>query len=380
MKVYDIQTEHSGGAALVSARVEPNCAAAMNVWFRLDGIDHAPTSAAEALVVGMLAPCMLDGEHLKIYGALSWTLARNLEVAEDVLTAWYPHLTPVDVMASQFTRVWPGVRPAAGQACCFTAGVNSWYSLLKHERRITHLVLVRGFDPALESNDAWQKKRKTIGRIANRLGKRLVTCETNLRRVADKQSCGWGRAWDGDFWGEYLHGSALAAVGILLQREVGEIIVPAVHTFHRMKAWGSSPLLDPFWSTDRMRILHDGCELSRADKIRLLAASEVALEALHVCEQEPTNCGRCDKCFRTQLALHMAGALETARTFPSHFLLPAARGMLDPPRSAENAAHSIAVPHAEAVARYAARILPPRASRVPNSVEFMVRQQDHAPD
>ena len=121
MKVYDIRSEQRDGSALVSATVEPANADAVEVWLRIDGVDQAPTSIAEALTVGLLAPCMHDQEALKVYGALSWTLARNLEAAQDVLTAWYPRLTPVDVLASQFTRLWRGIERGTGSACCFTA-------------------------------------------------------------------------------------------------------------------------------------------------------------------------------------------------------------------------------------------------------------------
>ena len=377
MKVYDIRSEQQDGIALVSATVEPANADAVEVWFRIDGVDQAPTSIAEALTVGLLAPCMHDQEALKVYGALSWTLARNLEAAQDVLTAWYPRLTPVDVLASQFTRLWRGIERGTGSACCFTAGVNSWYSLLKHDARITHLLLVRGFDAALDTDEAWHGARARVGLVAKRLGKRLVTCETNLRHVADRRR-GHASAPNNDFWNEYLHGSVLAAVGLLLQREVGELIVPAVHTFGRLKPWGSSPLLDPLWSSDRLRILHDGCEASRADKVAYIASSDPALESHHVCDRSAANCGRCDKCLDTLSALQAAGALRRASTFPRPPSLPAASTDGAAIELPEASADAITIPHAVAVARYVARVLGPRPAEDdrPGTIGMLRRVED----
>jgi hypothetical protein len=350
MQVFDIQSEYRDGAARVSAKIEPNGGAPREVWFRFSGVEQAPTSAAEALTVALLAPCMYAAEHLKVYGALSWTLARNLESAQDVLTAWYPRLTAINVLASQFTRVWRGIRRGTGSACCFTAGVNSWYSLLKHDARVSHLLLVRGFDRSLASDTAWQTHRARIARVANRLEKRLVTCETNLRDVIDPMR---GAA---AFWDEYLQGSALAAVGLLLQREVGELIVPAVHTYQRLQPWGSSPLLDPLWSSDRLTVAHDGCEASRAEKVAYLATSEAALETLHVCEEQDVNCGTCEKCVATQMSLRNAGALERAATFPNRASLPSPQASAESIR-AQAGRETDTVPHAVAVARYLARML-----------------------
>jgi hypothetical protein len=362
MKVFDIQSEHRDGAALVGAKVEPHGGMAREVWFRVSGVEQAPTSAAEALTVALLAPCMYAGESLKVYGALSWTLARNLESAQDVLTTWHPRLKPIDVLASQFTRVWRGMPHSTGSACCFTAGVNCWYSLLKHDARVTHLLLIRGFDPALDSDEAWSAHLARVAQVARRLEKRLIVCETNLRTVTDPNR------GHGDFWDEYLLGSSLSAVGLLLQREIGELVVPATHTYQRLKPWGSSPLLDPLWSTDRLAVVHDGCEASRAEKIAYIATSDAALESLHVCAHYNANCGSCDKCVATQVALRNSDALDRATTFPDPASLPSLQAIAEPIRTPTEGGGTITIPPALAVARYLARMM-----GEPNAVRELAR-------
>jgi hypothetical protein len=53
----------------------------------------------------------------------------------------------------------------------------------------------------------------------------------------------------------------------------------------------------------------------RTEKIRLISADPVVMEVLRVCWQDAGyNCGRCGKCLRTRLALHLLGVASP--TFP----------------------------------------------------------------
>jgi hypothetical protein len=77
--------------------------------------------------------------------------------------------------------------------------------------------------------------------------------------------------------------------------------------------------LDPLWSTDTVRFVHDGCEATRTEKVQHIAASPLVLATLRVCWPdwgEEYNCGSCEKCIRTMLGLHLAGALSRSETFP----------------------------------------------------------------
>jgi hypothetical protein len=67
-----------------------------------------------------------------------------------------------------------------------------------------------------------------------------------------------------------------------------------------------------------LAIVHDGCELGRIDKTRMIAQSQIALDALRVCfgYRGMYNCGRCAKCLPTMIDLMLAGALHRCRTLP----------------------------------------------------------------
>ncbi|MDX9861466.1 MAG: hypothetical protein RBS99_11165 [Rhodospirillales bacterium] len=332
MEVLDISTSERGGIAMARARLRPHDGGEpLELWYRFEGLEEPLDGMNEAVAAAMIVPCMLENEPLSLPGPLSPVFIANCVEAQRGLAGWYDDLQPITVKGPLGDA--GTASPASGVIGCFSGGVDSWYSLLKHEARVTHLLLVRGFDVGLGNDILWRAARDSAAGVAGRLGKKLVTCETNLRDVADKRRSGWGKKYAGDFWGTRLHGAALASVALPLRRTIGELIVPATHSLAQIKPWGSSPQLDPLWSDGYIEITHDGCEADRVAKVRRLADSDVALATLRVCHADTSaiNCGHCEKCIRTMLALRLCGALDRARTFPHPLPLSAVHALVVPP-------------------------------------------------
>jgi hypothetical protein len=76
------------------------------------------------------------------------------------------------------------------------------------------------------------------------------------------------------------------------------------------------------YSTERLQVLHDGAETTRAKKVaRILEWDrDLVLKHLRVCIENrggAHNCGRCKKCVRTAVPLRLLGAWDDASTFPN---------------------------------------------------------------
>lgn len=320
MKIMNIEARSEGEVSVLSADVElEGSGQSRELWYRFEGLDGPLEYPADPFAAALLPFCMYQGEACAVEGTLSAGLRQNAERAQAVLAEWYDFLTPVSLIPEAETAEGETAsrRPLGGVACCFSGGVDSWYSLLKNVDRVTHLVLVRGFDIGLENEALWRRTRERAAEVGEALGLRLVTCETNLRDVADPRRAGWGRACSEDFWGKCLHGAALASVSLGLSRSFTEIILPATHSERQLKPWGSSPRLDPLWSNGHLQVRHDGTEADRLEKVRAISSSELALKSLRVCHNDlaEMNCGRCEKCIRTMLALKLCGVLEQAESF-----------------------------------------------------------------
>ena len=261
------------------------------------------SESSSPFLAASLLPSMRVGGPLRIEGAVSPRLLASVPAIEGVLSSWFIGARPIEVHAL------PRAEPkAAGVACFFSGGVDSFYSVLQHLDEIDGLVFVHGFD--IRPRDLALRGRisASLGRAAALLGKPLIEVETNVRGFSDRFAA----------WSDEYHGSALASVALLLSPQFGRFYIPASFSPAYSAPWGSHKDLDPLWSTEATEIIHDGADATRVDKARLLAGSDVALQSLRVCWENRGgryNCGRCEKCIRTMVNLRVAGALERCTTF-----------------------------------------------------------------
>ena len=74
------------------------------------------------------------------------------------------------------------------------------------------------------------------------------------------------------------------------------------------------PLLLDCFSTSQLKFISSGSEGDRNDKVEFIADKPPAQKYLHVClKRGETNCGRCDKCLRTLIALDAINKLDDFR-------------------------------------------------------------------
>ncbi len=153
--------------------------------------------------------------------------------------------------------------------------------------------------------------------ISTSTGVRFIEIETDCRRVVRD----YGR------WGLHGHGFGLGGIVRLLSDYLDRVYIPSSFDSAHLIPWSSHPDTDPLYSDEKVEVIHDGCEATRAQKIRSISDSALALEHLRVCWERVEgayNCGVCEKCLRTMTSLYALGKLEGARTFPSrldHFAI-----------------------------------------------------------
>jgi hypothetical protein len=312
-----IEVEESGGESLLRARV--STARRSHLPFTLEyAFEALPGSAVarsgDPFVAALVLPAMALGEDLEIAAPLSPRLSRNVGQAIDIYRAWSRGLPSIRVLGQGSAAPSEG----AGAALCFTAGVDSFYSLLKSEGSsedgssdISHLLFVHGFDIALRDTRRRASAAARIQRVAEATRKRAILVRSNLREVQDRVV-----SWD------LHHGAALAGVGLALSGLLKRCVIPSSWAYQHLRPWGSHPLLDPLWSTESLAFVHDGCEARRIEKVQAISDSSLALDNLRVCWEHLTddyNCARCEKCVATMVMLHGEGKLADSATFPRHF-------------------------------------------------------------
>jgi hypothetical protein len=91
---------------------------------------------------------------------------------------------------------------------------------------------------------------------------------------------------------------------------------------------GAHPMLDGHYSTGAVRVHHVQSLVTRTEKLGLIADWEPAYGTLQVCHgewvksPELPNCGRCEKCVRTMVALTVWGALPRFTSFDHDDVTP----------------------------------------------------------
>jgi hypothetical protein len=267
-----------------------------------------------ALVAGLF-PAMAQGEPLAVGGSVDERLRSAAATAQDVLLTWDRDLHPsapwyrrVGVTADH-THAGPSRADGRGTACFFTAGVDSLYSVLRHRTALDALVFVHGFDVPLDDHGARQRVSTGVQAAADALGLPLIEVVTDLRRLGEDH---------GVPWFDY-HGAAMAAVAHALAPRFARVVVPTSLTYASLYSLGSHPLLDPLWSSADVEVVHDGLEQDRIGKLAAISDLPAARDHLRVChanEDGAYNCGRCEKCLRTIVAIRLARVEGTFRTLP----------------------------------------------------------------
>jgi len=338
MIVTDVRAETRNGEMELSAtvRFEAPAEEDFRVYFRWPEAYGCPETIGDPFLAGLIVPAMACGERLHVEAPVSRALLTALrERITPVVRRWGWDDDRVEVTAQETGAATDAHGPAGlpptamgsnapsgPLTCFFSAGVDSWYSLMRHADEVSHLLLMHGFEVDTTDTQAWETAHAHIRSIAEELGKPLVVITTNIGEIsvsnAKKRMQAQGRPE------EYLHfrrysGSMQVAVALCLQQTLQRFMVPTTWPWEFLEQRGSHPLLEPNWSTSAARFALDGGEADRIDKVRwLFEHAPDALRRVRVCfltEHGELNCGHCSKCLRTMLELRIVGASALIQSF-----------------------------------------------------------------
>lgn len=249
----------------------------------------------DALAALGLLPAIELGVPLVIAADVSQQLSRTLPDIQTLLCSWHPNCRPVPVS-------WQGTarrkRSATTAGVFFSGGADSFYTLVETGKRAGALITLIGADIAPDNQAGRARLESLARRVAKARGIAPIIIGTDLRRVSDPM-IGW----------DDYHGCVLAAAAHLLSGTISTGIVAASADAVAWRyPWGSSPLLDPLWSSEAVALEHHGC-LPRTEKFARLKECALAMDNLRVCYEsaEGENCGRCAKCTYARLALEALG-------------------------------------------------------------------------
>lgn len=263
-----------------------------------------PERGDHALVC-VLLEAMRRGEDIRLAGHVCPTLLDHLETLQRIWHRWRPALLKtVHISVDQERANAP---PSKVQRALFmySGGVDATFSLMRHASTLSSrnrldpaaAMLVHGADIPLDDAAAFQRAVRRAEPVLNKLGIPLIPMRTNSRALYPN--------WE-DAFGMNIAGCMLA-----MQNGFTDGVLASGEPYERVPVrWGSTPLTDALCSTRSMRIIHDGADFDRIEKVDWLAQNVPDLSALRVCWAGPKlgeNCGRCEKCIRTMLNFWASG-------------------------------------------------------------------------
>lgn len=269
-------------------------------------------ASADALFCLGLYPAAEIGAPLHIDGEVDRELCSRATTITGLFRSWWPACSNVDVKAT-LVDLSPDPEKR-GIGLFFSGGVDSCFSLLAAQPRVSSLITLLGVDIPLSDRLATARLESVCQETCALKGLEPIVIETNVSQ-AFHPFAGWIEH----------HGSALAAIGHMLSGHLeGVMIASSGNEATWRVPWGSHPALDPMLGSRRLTVEHHGL-VSRFDKIAHIATDITLMRTLRVCNRSRQNCGECDKCTFVMRSLQILG-FDELEAFPP---LYARRGRME---------------------------------------------------
>ncbi len=269
-------------------------------------------------VFGVLLYAMSRGKPLKVHGAISHKAMRNLE---ELQLAWcrlsLEKYKKIDIIP-EYIQDTRKIHTEEKAISAFSGGVDATFTALRHTKvlpdpvryPLRSVLMVHGFDVDVYNFSAFGQLTKRVQPLLTDLNLELRTIRTNSRDLKIQD-------WD------FSHGLELAACLHMYSDEFKFGLIGSSGEYNNFGLpWGSTPVLDHLMSGSELSVVHDGSGFCRTSKVSVIKDFPVACKTLKVCwagVDQSGNCGKCEKCVRTQLNFLAAGVKKTPPCFPRDF-------------------------------------------------------------
>ncbi len=245
--------------------------------------------------------------------------ARFVDALEDVQTTlceMYPEFMQGGDLEYGEAVSEPPTHDTDGHGLLFSGGADSTASYVRHRDEDPMLISVHGWVVGVDEEDRWGETRDHIEAFGAERGLETRYVRSNMLQFLDTPMlhAHYKRFLDGSWYSSVGHGLGLLGLcAPLAYREgLGTLYVAATHTDDFDVPWGSHPSIDNHVAWTGTEGEHDGYELSRQEKLELIAdyiRTESPDLVLRTCTQDEGggNCCHCEKCYRTAIGLYLAG-------------------------------------------------------------------------
>jgi hypothetical protein len=330
MRIENLRTEQNGEKTRVAATVIwEDCDRPIHeLYYETDeAFSQDLTCNPNGFLVACIMPAMYHGEKRVFMDAkVCPQLQEGLVTAMALLTDWWyrkkakPNVK-LEVKTSE-TMLSQNTSQRAGMF--FSGGIDSLASLrknrlnfpLEHPWSVKDGLLIFGLET--DQIEKFEFVKKSLQALTEQTGLTLIPIYTNVRYLDD----------DWMFWQRFFQDSVYASVAHLFSKRFSVVSIASTYNIPHMQRDGSHPLLDINYSSSDLILRHDAIQLSRLDKMALVADWDLGFQNIRTCnnshlyQKGHLNCGHCFKCVSAMLAFMALGVLDRTRAFPPEPLTP----------------------------------------------------------
>lgn len=328
MKIQNFSLKNTDERARASAVVSwEDCdRQSQEIYFETDQLFAEDLACnPNAFLMACVIPAMRHGEkRILIDAEILPEMIEGLTMAMGFIRQWwYQQDHPiVRIEANSYASgsIDQNLQQRAGMF--FSGGVDSLAALRlnrlnfhsDHPWSIKDGFIVYGLET--DSVDSFSYVMEALRLVEKDAGITLIPVYTNVRYLDE----------DWMFWERQFHDAVFSSVAHVFARRFSTIFLASTYDIPNLVPCGAHPLLDVGYTNSEVQIRQTGINMSRIEKIRLIADWDVALKTMRVCNQShlyqkgQLNCGQCRKCILTMLALLALGRLDDAAAFRNRYV------------------------------------------------------------
>ena len=238
-----------------------------------------------------------------------------LDAVKDGYRKMYPMISFKGALITRKAAHKPAGSKELQTLLCFSGGVDALSTTIGHLEEKPILVSLWGSDVPWQDEPGWESVRELICEDARKLGLESITVRSSFRKLLPEGRLGGLVAASGDgWWHGFQHGlgilAHMAPAACVLQ--AGTVYIASSFTAGDVYTCASDPTIDNHVRFCGCRVVHDGYEMNRQDKIRRIVEYSTQHDLtlpLHVCWEKRggENCCHCEKCWRTILGIYAQG-------------------------------------------------------------------------
>ena len=216
-------------------------------------------------------------------------------------------------------QVHNSVEPKREALQLFTGGIDATATLIRIRSLNPVLLNTNGWyrENASEINEVYDADFSAITQIAEHNGLEAYFVKSNFATFikAGQINKQFGRKVKNTWWFGFQHSLAFLGCAMVAAYhfQVRKVFIASSYTFGQYVVCVSDPRIDTCIRCAGISTVHDGYELSRQEKVRLIVQAHTEnhqTQSLRVCSFNTHNCCKCEKCLRTMLALASEGAKD----------------------------------------------------------------------